>query len=568
MSLTRNVQPKRTHALSAAFALVLTAVLAIGAFAGATHAYLASKSDTYLNTFVSGLPDVGELTITGTKTLEGRSLAEGEFSFALYETDSSFTVLNGAEPLQAGTNTQDGTFAFDALEFTKTGTFHYAVTEQIPDADDPDYRNHVSYDATQYRITVTVTESGGAFVVDKGIVAGQGLDPASSATETEVEAIAFANVFDSPDPTVVVNGLKVLDGREMNAGEFEFDLYEANPEYTVPEGAAPVQSASNTGAGASSGFGFAALSYSSEGTYCYVIREDASAALGGVTYDDEAYRLKIVVAADSVTGVLSAEATLYMQSASGEWIEAEKPKADAEDASSKPYASADPQNGNCAVAFVTFDNSYKASPTSYEFTGDVDLEGRDMAEGEFSFTIEPAADGAPIPGVNRDDNDSSGGFDFGSAEFTEPGAYEYVVRQNASTALEGITYDESVHRVIVTVVDDGAGKLVVESAAVLRDGVEVTDDSGVKYVNTYAKPDDGEDDPDDPIIPPGPGVDDDDPDLPGTGDGSVVPSGPEGSGAGLEQTGDGMPVILISGVALVALVIATAAFIMGRRSQR
>ena len=113
--------------------------------------------------------------------------------------------------------------------------------------------------------------------------------------------------------------------------------------------------------------------------------------------------------------------------------------------------------------------------------------------------------------------------------------------------VEGVTYDDNVHRVIVTVADDGNGNLVKE-VVVLRDGVEVTDGSGVKYVNKYEKP----------ITPPGPGDDPDDPgtdpDLPDTGgsDDGGKPGVPGQGSTDLEQTGDAT-MVLFGACALVAV---------------
>lgn len=600
MLQAQDTQNKRTRALPGLAALALAAILAIGAAVGGTQAYLISKTDAYVNTFVSGLPATGELTIEGTKTLEGRSLAEGEFSFALYETDADFEVAAGAEPLQTVANEANGAFAFAPIEYTQAGDYYYVVTEKIPSQDEPGFAKHVAYDKTQYRVTVKVTEAGGAYVVDSEIVA---YDPAAAAASqlgsadaaegsedggadgsqnsssainaattdsdgqdapyvgTEVEAIAFTNVFDSPDPTVVVNGAKSLEGRTMEAGEFSFELYEADDEFKVAENAEPLTVVNSE----EGGFGFDALSFSEAGTYRYVIRE-AAGALGGVTYDKAAYRLQVEVAAHDATGVLSAEAAMWTQDANGNWAEVAKPQPNDQGVLDKPdgepYVAADPANGNCAVAFVTFSNSYEASPVSHEFSGDVDLEGRDMEEGEFLFTIEPQ-NGAPAPSSLNDSNAADGTFGFGAIEFTEPGTYEYLVKQDVSAALDGVTYDTAVHRVIVTVTDDGEGSLVKE-VVVLRDGVEVTDGTGVKYVNAYEEPDDGED----PVTPPDPGTDPDlpDPDDPDDG-GSIIPGGSSQGGTDLEQTGDDARLLAFASaaMAIAAVLFAAVAFVQLRR---
>ena len=634
MLRAKHVDGRRPAAVAAAFAVLLAALLAVGSAVGGTGAYLMDRTRAYVNTFVSGLPEVATMTVEGTKTLEGRSLVAGEFDFALFETGADFEVDEGAEPIATARNDAQGAFSFDALEYGEEGTFRYVVREVVPeegsDARDP----YVGYDETEYRIAVEVTEVDGALQVERaveahepaakgagrggagtsgdGIASGDGAagagegspagggsdgvgpsasgDPQAAGVDSEEGEhasgdgdaecpIVFANSFDSPDATVVVNGWKSLIGRALAEGEFSFQLFEADSSYRVAEDARPVATAVN---GADGGFGFGALALSEPGEFFYVICEDGSAQLGGVAYDPAVYRLHVVVTADPATGVLSAEAAMYAQDGRGEWAAVAEPPAaggsaaggaegdgaaaddaSAADGAPAPYAGADPSNANGAVAFVTFANSYTAKPASYGISGDVDLVDEagnpvEFPDGAFSFIVEPQGD-APASASGTASSGEGGAFGFGDVTFDKPGVYEYVVKQvvpDEGERMEGVIYDDAVYRVIVKVADDGEGQLVVESVTVLRDGVEAADGSGVKFVNVYAAGD-SPDDPDDP--------DDPEPGTPDAPDGPDDPAIPGGSG--LNQTGDALPALLAGLALAAAAAVAVAAFAL-RRSRR
>ena len=65
----------------------------------------------------------------GTKTLEGRDLREGEFSFQLYPADSGFEMSQDAQPAFTAANSADGSFSFGPLIYDQVGTYYYVVRE-------------------------------------------------------------------------------------------------------------------------------------------------------------------------------------------------------------------------------------------------------------------------------------------------------------------------------------------------------------------------------------------------------------------------------------------------------
>jgi hypothetical protein len=69
----------------------------------------------------------GSLDISGTKTLTGRDLEEGEFTFELFEGDDT-----SGEPFRSATNDADGNFSFATINYTleDVGSKTYTVIEQ------------------------------------------------------------------------------------------------------------------------------------------------------------------------------------------------------------------------------------------------------------------------------------------------------------------------------------------------------------------------------------------------------------------------------------------------------
>jgi fibro-slime domain-containing protein/pilin isopeptide linkage protein len=148
----------------------------------------------FANTYVEAQKEIVPVktTITGDKKLTGRDLAEGEFTFLLYETGSDFVVSDTDTPLYTAVNKADGSFAFDEIEYKEAGDHYYVVKEQIPEGavlnEDGSYTyNDVTYDASQINVTVTVTAN---------------TDGELSLQMTTSSAVAFTNTYKTPDVPV------------------------------------------------------------------------------------------------------------------------------------------------------------------------------------------------------------------------------------------------------------------------------------------------------------------------------------------------------------------------------
>ena len=101
----------------------------------------------FVNTYAA---TEGSLAISGTKTLDGRALLDGEFSFTLLNSDEEWAE---GESVQTVVNALDGSFAFDEMVFDAVGTYYFLVKENTGNA------VGVTYDESVYRVKVDVTDN-------------------------------------------------------------------------------------------------------------------------------------------------------------------------------------------------------------------------------------------------------------------------------------------------------------------------------------------------------------------------------------------------------------------------
>lgn len=108
-------------------------------------------------------PYSGQATISATKQLQGSTLQEGQFAFVLK--DASGKVL------QTTKNGADGDINF-VLDYTKTGTYKYIISEVVPEGAENNVKDHITYDRTDYKVTVNV--SNGTNQLDTTVTYGEG----------------------------------------------------------------------------------------------------------------------------------------------------------------------------------------------------------------------------------------------------------------------------------------------------------------------------------------------------------------------------------------------------------
>ena len=210
-------------------------------------------------------PTATTATITGTKALTGRDLAEGEFSFDLKDADGNVvqTVQNGA----------DGTFGFAPLQLDKVGTYVYTVSERAGAT-----ANGVTYDTTVFTATVTVTENAETHALEAQVAYSKGGKAA--------DAVAFSNSYAPAATEVKLGASKVLSGEDLKEGQFSFQLKDADGKV--------LQTAKNAADGT---VGFEAISYDKPGTYAYSISE-VDDGQKNVTYDATEHQVTVTVTDD------------------------------------------------------------------------------------------------------------------------------------------------------------------------------------------------------------------------------------------------------------------------------
>lgn len=420
----------------------------------------------FTNTY--GADAKAEVALSGNKvialddnTLEGPSLAdiEGAFTFTLTGSEGapmpeaasvkndaqgnvSFgTIVYTMENVFGGESTDD-TEGVDAQSAQREKTFTYTVTESGTYAG-------ITNDTGTKTVTVTVTDNGDGTISvaktsDEGAVAGDftftntyGTDPVPS-TPT--------------DPTHGgVSIKKSLTGRNLNEGEFTFMLRGASaPGVADPKGI--VFTASNAADGS---VNFPEVTFTQPGEYLFVITE-VNGGLGGVTYDGSVYNALATVT-DNQDGTLSV--AWKITDADGNEVES-----------------------------ITFENGYEiVNPGSIVFGASKKLDGRELADGEFTFELKDADGNVLQTATNA--ADGSVVFD-DPVMYTEAGEYTYTVSEklpeddDQSTdgiQKDNVTYDETVYTATVTVTDNGDGST---SASVSYGN----DGKLPSFTNTYVKP--------------------------------------------------------------------------------
>ena len=202
--------------------------------------------------------------MTITKTIDGRSLNEGEFTFQMEDAEGNV--------VSEGTNDAEGNVELGTVTFDKPGTYSYTIRE----ADNG--LGGVTYDTSVYTATATVTDDQDGTLSVAWEVKAAG----SEALET----VTFANSYKAAPTSVSLGAAKRLDGRALKDGEFTFELKD--------EDGNVVSSAKNDENGAVT---FDTISFDKAGTYQYTVTE-AAGKDSTITYDDTAYTVTVTVTDD------------------------------------------------------------------------------------------------------------------------------------------------------------------------------------------------------------------------------------------------------------------------------
>ena len=310
-------------------------------------------------------------TIEAIKVLKGRALEADKYEFELKEGD---TVVGTAK------NKADGSVVFPAIEYTAAGPHTYTITEKA--GNEPG----VTYDTASHTVTVDVADNG------------RGQLEATVPADKPV----FTNTYAAKPGKTVIEAKKVLNGKELEADKYEFELKENDK---------VVGTAKNTADGSIS---FPEIEYTKAGTYTYTMSEKAGNE-PGVTYDKTSHKVTVEVV-DNGQGQLEATVT------------SEKP---------------------------VFVNDYVAKPGKKAIEAKKVLNGKALEADKYEFELKDSEGNL----VDTAKNKADGSITFKEIEYKGPGLHTYLVSEKAGKE-ENVTYDTNTHEVTVEVADNGQGQLV------------------------------------------------------------------------------------------------------------
>ncbi|WP_151620162.1 Spy0128 family protein [Streptococcus intermedius] len=337
-----------------------------------------TANPTFRNTY---LAKETTATLEANKVLTGRELKANEFAFDLIGPDGK--VVDTAK------NAKDGKISFKELTFKTAGTYTYTIKEQAGAL------GGVKYDTKVIKATVTVTDDG------------KGQLHATVAYENNQNT--FTNAYSADKATATLSAKKLLEGRNLKEGEFEFELTGTDDQ--VRQTKTNAQDGSVT---------FDTIEYTKVGTYHYTITEKDT-KLGGVKYDTKVIKATVTVTDDGQGHLVTKVA----------------------------YEKDD----------QTFKNTYSAAKTNAQLSVKKALTGRALKDGEFEFELKDQDDKV----IQSKNNAQDGSVTFDTIEYTKAGTYHYTITEK-NTKLGGVTYDKKVIKATVTVTDNGQGQLVAQVA--------------------------------------------------------------------------------------------------------
>ena len=373
-----------------------------------------------------------EVTVVGTAPYV---LNGDEFEFVLKSVagNPSDDPVNGE--LRAK-NKADGSVTFDGITFKAPGEYNYIMVEshetKIPG---------MNYDYTHYDVKVVVTDNYTSGKLDTVVTITRIKEGTSEGTD--IKGITFKNVYDPTDATAGFGGVKTLkdtstgEYKHQEAGMFKFKLTALNNAPMPKENVTEIEAASDE----DGVFEFVHITYTSVGEYKYRISE-VKGDKSYIGYDETVYT--VVVNVTDVNGALLATATYYRGS---EAVAANK----------------------VDQSEVVFANTYTpAKLTGVVVEGTKTLTGRDMNADEFTFEL--VQDGKVV--ATAKNSKASAGeaakFTLHVPEITKAGEYTYTVREVAGKTANGVTYDDSIYTVILTVEDVNA-ELKVTAREILKE---------------------------------------------------------------------------------------------------
>ncbi|MGI6069635.1 MAG: SpaA isopeptide-forming pilin-related protein [Blautia sp.] len=430
------------------------------------------KEITFHNTYKAE----GAFTPTVKKILQGREIEADQFSFRLEAAKADWTSAEfdlGAVKFEATGDTDvkndaDGNVTFSEITYqlkgntSDTGYYIYKITENIPEGatEEKNYKqNGYTYAFQPVYLYVEVKDAG------EGVLE---VIPYSD-TERDTNEVTLTNLYEA-DGTILLNGTKNLEGTAIQKDQFTFTLWGAK-KATQPEKEEYVQIGDPVKNDENGSFAFPVINYKADpgkpvkdvmGTYWYRIQEEIPTPLPeGYEYCSDGikeYVIKVVVTEDKEhPGKLKAEKTLA-------------------DGTALPSEGA------------LFTNSYK-SEGQWNIEAEKVLKGTPLLDGRYAFTLKDEAGNVLQTAANKEN---------GTIAFT-PVTYSQADMNNQKTrdlvyyiqevvpeaVPNGVTYDNTLYKIYVTLTDDGKGHITVGQKLVTVKGEEEKEASKISFTNTF-----------------------------------------------------------------------------------
>lgn len=345
----------------------------------------------------------------GTEQGQGAAVVTGEGTGAASVSTAANKVAGAEDADQASAQSDEPA---TRAGVARSHTFTYKVTESGS-------ADGVTNDTETKTVKFEVTDHGDG----KLTVQRVGGDPAAAFTFTNTYSVQPVDSSVTDQVTVTKN----LTGRDMKAGEFEFQLL---------EGTNVVATGTNDASGK---VALSPITYTKPGTYNYTLCEvGGGSQKAGVQYDGSTFAVTTTVT-DNGKGTLSV---------------AHKVDNDANT--------------------VGFTNSYAPVATSVTLGASKVLNGKSLDAEEFTFVLTDEG-GKQVTATN----DANGMVVLPAIQYGEAGKYQYTIAEVEGDESD-VTYDESKYAVTVTVEDNGEGSLV---ATVAYEG-----GNAPVFTNTYNAP--------------------------------------------------------------------------------
>lgn len=338
----------------------------------------------------------------------GIQLQAGQYEFKCVEDKT------GGQVGTAKTNDQRGDVLFDAISYTRPGTYDYTIRET------PGDRGGITYDTTKHHVRVTVTDDG-----EGRLLADVKYDGGTAIPE-------FTNTYRAQPATGTPTAVKAVSASEGNhyklkGDDFTFTLHRV----TAPDGVTAEADQTKTN-DARGNIRFDQLSFPLPGTYVYTVSE-RDVTVPGVTKDGTVTTITYTVKDVGHAGRLKVV--------------------------DKTITRSDGKTANG----IRFDNTYNPKGVGCTLGGVKTIINADTAtnripqDGEFTFAL-TSHDGAPMPEGSKDGvktvTNTGTGFTFGRMDYDKPGTYVYTVTEQAGRD-PTIGYSTQAYDVTVTVTDQG-----------------------------------------------------------------------------------------------------------------